>query len=187
MTAPVLINSGANRPVTSVLVKDANDRNVEREQLNRILKYLDERITTVSSSIPSLAPSVSVSANNTWTGENDFVGKVTFSRSLNLSSILTPPQITGNTDNYNPVGLTTCNVLRLSTDASRNLTGLVAFPALILLSNVGAQDLVLVHDATSTAANRFYCPGSANFTLSANDSVFIWYDIVSSRWRVLGF
>jgi hypothetical protein len=101
---------------------------------------------------------------------------------------IAPAQITANTDNYDPAGLATAKALRLSTDASRNLTGLVAqtnAPDGLLICNVGAQDLVLVHDATSTAANRFYCPGSVNFTLNANDSVGIWYDATVSRWRVL--
>lgn len=102
---------------------------------------------------------------------------------------ITPTQIAANTDNWNPTGLSTSNVIRASTDASRNLTGIVAQGAgtRILLCNVGAQDLVLVHDATSTAANRFLCPGSANFTLNANDAVYIWYDTTSARWRVVAF
>jgi hypothetical protein len=45
--------------------------------------------------------------------------------------------------------------------------------------------LVLIHDATSTAANRFFCPGSVNKTLNTNDSVDIWYDSSSTRWRVI--
>jgi hypothetical protein len=43
-----------------------------------------------------------------------------------------------------------------------------------------------MHDVTSTAANRFYCPGSVDLILNANDSVHIEYDSTSSRWRVIG-
>lgn len=100
---------------------------------------------------------------------------------------ISPAQLVANTDDYNPTGLAYCGVLRLSTDASRDLTGIVAQAAgaLRLICNVGAQNLVLKHDATSTAANRFYCPGSGDYTLHANDSVVIFYDGTSTRWRVL--
>lgn len=100
---------------------------------------------------------------------------------------ISPAQIVANTDDWNPSGLATAGFIRLSTDASRNLTGIVAptTARLLWLCNIGAQNLVLKHDVTSTAANRFYCPGSADFTLNANDSVRIVYDLTSTRWRVL--
>jgi hypothetical protein len=106
-----------------------------------------------------------------------------------LTNIISPSQLTGNTDNWNPTGLSACATIRVSTDASRNLTGIVAQTAgrRIRLRNVGAQNLVLIHDLTSTAANRFYCPGAANFTLNAKDSVDIEYDGTDSRWYVIGF
>ena len=99
--------------------------------------------------------------------------------------------ITANTDNWNPAGLVTLGALRIASDAARNLTGIVAPTAnfegsAILLCNVGGFTITLVHDATSTAANRFLCPGSANFALTANRSVWLWYDPSSNRWRVVG-
>lgn len=103
-----------------------------------------------------------------------------------LTGVSTPAQFTANTDNFATPA--TARVLRMSSDASRNLTGLQggASGRRLTLSNVGAQDIVLVHDATSTAANRFLCPSSANMTLGANDNVETWYDATSSRWRVFG-
>src|SRR5262245_5386417 len=41
-----------------------------------------------------------------------------------LSGDISPSQITSNQNNYNPTGLSTASVLRLSTDASRNITSL---------------------------------------------------------------
>jgi hypothetical protein len=102
------------------------------------------------------------------------------------TGIQSPAQFVANTDNF---ALTsTTRILRCSTDASRNLTGITGGESgrRLTLSNVGAQNLVLVHDATSTAANRFLCPGSANLTINANDSADLWYDATSSRWRVIG-
>lgn len=104
------------------------------------------------------------------------------------SGVVSPSQLTANTDNWAVTGLSTAAIIRASTDASRDLTGISSPTAgqAVLLCNVGSFDLVLVHDLTSTAANRFLCPGSVNFTLNPNDSVRLWYDSVSSRWRVIG-
>jgi hypothetical protein len=103
---------------------------------------------------------------------------------------ISPAQLVANTDNWNPTGLSTASIIRASTDASRNLTGIIAPAAgdriFVVLENVGAQDLVLKHDATSTAANRFYCPDDADLTLQKDSAVLLVYDGTSLRWRVLG-
>ena len=111
-----------------------------------------------------------------------------FSGVLELTSFISPTQIAANTDNWEPTGLADTFAIRATTDASRNLTGIVAqHPGRVLyLTNVGAQDLVLIHDATSTAENRFLLPNSANLTLNPNDSITLWYDTTSSRWRPIG-
>jgi hypothetical protein len=100
---------------------------------------------------------------------------------------ITPATLVANTDNWAPTGLSGASVIRVATDASRNLTGLTggADGRTMELINVGANPLVLVHDATSTAANRFLCPTSANLTIGANSGVNLIYDATSSRWRVL--
>ncbi len=115
-------------------------------------------------------------------------GKQTPGRRVS-GGVISPAQLTANTDDYAPTDGDKRHTWRLTTDTSRNLTGIVA-PTVAndhFIFNVGSNDLVLVHDATSTAANRFYCPGSANVTLGANDSARIWYDTVTSRWRVEGY
>lgn len=114
--------------------------------------------------------------------------RVSFHAAIRLLNIITPSQLTSNTDNWAPTGHATANVIRASTDASRNLTGLSAGVdgRMVLLINIGAQNLVLIHDSTSTAANRFYCPGDANLTLNTNDACWLYYDNSSSRWRVIG-
>lgn len=109
--------------------------------------------------------------------------------SLAESSVISPAQITANTDNYAPTGFASAKVLRLSTDASRNITGIAGGSAgrRITICNVGAQNLVFIHNATSTAANQFLCPSSGAFTLNANDAIDLWYDGTSSRWRLIAF
>jgi hypothetical protein len=97
-----------------------------------------------------------------------------------------PAQLTGNTVNWNPTGLAGCHAIIVNSSAAFNLTGIVAQAdgREYQLINNGSFTITLVHDATSTAANRFYCQNSANFALSPNMTVFLRYDANSSRWRV---
>jgi hypothetical protein len=77
-------------------------------------------------------------------------------------------------------------VLRLTTTASHNITGLATGAAgrLLVISNVGANDVVLVAESgSSTAANRFAF--DADLTLGPNQSVVLQYDGTSSRWRAV--
>lgn len=100
------------------------------------------------------------------------------------SGIVTPTQLTGNVNNYAPAGITGANILRLSSDASRNITGLSAIANLwrqLIVMNVGAQDIVLVDaSASSTEANRFSIGG--DLTLAAKRSVILLYDPTQARW-----
>lgn len=102
-----------------------------------------------------------------------------------LSSVpLTPAQITANQDNYAP-GV--ARYYRLSTDASRNITGLSCSQVTgqeCEVWNVGSFDIVLKHDVTSTAANRFLCTAGADITLAANEVALLRYDGTTARWRV---
>ncbi|HEX2860691.1 MAG TPA: hypothetical protein VHN79_03585 [Lacunisphaera sp.] len=102
---------------------------------------------------------------------------------------ISPAQITGDEDDYTPTGVATAFRLRLSTDASRTLTGLAAGAAreLKLLVNVGSFDLVLAHaDEGSDPANRFALAGASDVTLSPGAALLIEYDSTSSRWRAIG-
>lgn len=116
-------------------------------------------------------------------------GLVSYTAALFETGVISPAQITANTDNYAPTGFATTRWIRVSTDVSRNITGLAGGAAgrRVGIINIGAQNLVFQHDVTSTAANRFLCPGSAAFTLNANDAVELWYDTTSSRWRLIAF
>lgn len=99
--------------------------------------------------------------------------------------VLSPAAITVSQNDYNPAGLGTCTVLRLTSTGSVNITGLTAPTTgqqLILVSNIGSNTITLTNeDASSTAANRFDL--TANLGLAASQSVFLYYDPTSSRWR----
>ncbi len=101
-----------------------------------------------------------------------------------------PTQITADQNNYQ-AGSGRSMFYRLSTDASRNVTGLN--PAggtnqngeVHYIINVGSNNIVLVNEsASSTAGNRFTNSTGADITLAANEAALLIYDNTSSRWRV---
>lgn len=95
----------------------------------------------------------------------------------------TKAQITANQNDY-AVGDGT--MFRLSSDASRNITGIAggADGRIIYLFNVGAQDIVLTNaDAASAEANRILTGTGASVTVAANGQAVLVYDGTSSRWR----
>lgn len=106
---------------------------------------------------------------------------------LHANAVCTPAQITANTNDYNPPGIDEATWLRIQTDASRNLTGIKVANTnkhrLLLLTNVGTQNIVLKHNVTSTPRYRFACPGSVDYTLTA--SVWVLYDQHIGNWRVI--
>ena len=114
---------------------------------------------------------------------------VTLSNAFSLSGDLTPPQITANQNDYNPTNLDTASVLRLDTDASRNITGIVP-PSpddgrILVIHNIGSNNLSLVDDFfLSAAANRFALSG--NIVLEPDDAVTLQYDTTTNRWRAIG-
>jgi hypothetical protein len=118
-------------------------------------------------------------------------GEVDLSATLLLGSgggVISPTALAANTDNWNPTGLSTALIIRASSSANYNLTGIVAPAAgrTVLLINVGANNIVLKHNATSTSANRLRTPNQVDCTLTPESSCILWYDITSAMWRVLG-
>lgn len=129
----------------------------------------------------SAANTVGLSANSTLSARYTSTTFETVLQTL-LSGVESPAQFTANTDNY---ALGNVTALRVSTDASRNLTGMTGGVAgrFLILLNVGAQPIVIVNDATSTAANRFLLASGTNTTIQGGGCCIFWYDTTSSRWR----
>jgi hypothetical protein len=118
--------------------------------------------------------------------DNRLGGAAVFASAVRFDSVISPAQITGNQNDYSPTGLATANVLRLSTDAARSITGLTAVTGggLLLLFNVGTNNLSLTNDSgSSSAANRFAI--GANALIAPGHGVVLWYDATSSRWRIV--
>lgn len=109
-----------------------------------------------------------------------------FDHDIFMSGIDSPAVFSANQDDYAFADDITS--LRLSASgASRNLSGLVAPTGaqLLMIHNVGTTYSIILKDesASSTAINRFALAGDV--TLAPDQSVMIWYDTVSTRWRVL--
>lgn len=100
------------------------------------------------------------------------------------SNNLTPPQITVDQNDYAPTGHLDTTVLRLDSDAIRNITGLAggANGRLLFIENVGSFDINFSEeDVLSTLTNRFV----QGFTLAPNTSALIRYDGIIARWRTI--
>lgn len=114
-------------------------------------------------------------------------GNVDLSQGYRSSTQSTPAQIVANTDNYNPSSVicASSGTLLINSDAARNLTGLAGGTAgcEIVLQNNGAFTITLKDQTTSTAANQFKF--GADFSLTANASIKLFYDGNASRWRNL--
>lgn len=109
-------------------------------------------------------------------------------------NIATGAQITSNQNDYSPAGASICSLVRVSSDAARDITGLSVdgFAAvagdMLTLVNVGGFAITLRHEnAGSSAANRFSLASAADHALSAGSSCILYYDGASTRWRNCSF
>jgi hypothetical protein len=101
--------------------------------------------------------------------------------------VVSPAEITADQNNYSPG---TGDIFRLTANAARNITGIVAGSSgqAILLINVDTTDAItLKHEnASSTAANRLAVPWEGDYVLSAKGgAALLVYDATASRWRVV--
>ena len=124
-----------------------------------------------------------------WVCLRDSAGTWRWGRVASGALVVSPAQIVANTDNYSPTGLVDGAQLRVTTDASRNLTGLLLTGgnfagARITLHNAGAFNLVLKDSVTSTATNQFALTG--DLTLAPDSATLLEYDGTSARWRSIG-
>lgn len=112
-------------------------------------------------------------------------GLATLPRAMAMNGVVSPAQITANQNDYAPADFANCAVLRLSSDAARDITGLAggSHGRHVAVFNTGAFNLTLkAENASSTAVNRF--AASADVVLAPKEGVALWYDQTSSRWRV---
>jgi hypothetical protein len=96
-----------------------------------------------------------------------------------------PAQITSDQNNYAP---NTFSNIRLSSDAARSITGLVAgVPGeqIHCIRNVGSHAITLEHQHTSSdEANRFLSITGADIVLAAGEAAAGYYDDTDARWII---
>lgn len=104
--------------------------------------------------------------------------------------VLRPAQITANQNDYSPGTFAPDRTtVFVSTDASRNITGILATGLADGLEvwwiNSGTQPVVLQHtNAGSAAANRLVCPGAVDLTLATTEAAILKRDTTAAIWRV---
>jgi len=100
-----------------------------------------------------------------------------------LSRNTSPAQITANQNNY---ALADGTSFRISTDASRDITGIVAIGDghMIILQNVGSFNFVIKdQDGNSAGANQFLLSTGADITIVPKGSITLLYDGTTQKWR----
>lgn len=103
-------------------------------------------------------------------------------------TVVSPTALAANTNDYAPATIQAAAVLRISSTGAVDLTGIVAASTAHakLLINVGTFTITLKHaSGSSSAANRFRCPGAADYSLTQSNTVWIWYDATSTVWQVV--
>lgn len=122
---------------------------------------------------------------NTHSGASLFSAALGIGASVALTGAITPTEIDGDVDDYEPTGLAGASVLRLAADGEHTITGLAGGAAgrVIVIHNVGAETFLLAsEDEGSAAANRFLFAGEAA-RLAPEQSIALRYDATSERWR----
>lgn len=110
---------------------------------------------------------------------------LTITQDLATTGDITPSQITSNQNDYNPTGLSTTTVVRLSSDAARDVTGLQGGSdgRWLVPINVGSYTITLKNaSGSSTAANRFSM--GSDLALEAGAGCILIYDGTQSRWAL---
>ena len=121
--------------------------------------------------------------------DQDYVGNKLINmgeQSLDSSTVLTPPLFAVNQSNYNPVGLQSATLLRISATSPSSVTGLIEPTApvwkFLWVVNIGVSNITLTNlDGTSGANNQFAI--GSNIVLQSNKGVFLLYDQTSKKWR----
>lgn len=99
---------------------------------------------------------------------------------------ISPTSISTSQNNYAPTGLSGATVLRLTSSANVNITGLTggADGRFLTIYNIGTFNITLKNESgSSTAANRF--TSSGDVVLRGGECVNLSYDATSSRWRII--
>lgn len=120
----------------------------------------------------------------------DVQGTLDVQTAMGASGILTPAAIATTENNWSPTGLSTAQMVRVNPASGASvISGIVAptFNQFLWIINIhGTNTVTLPHlSGSSTAANQFMAEGGANRVIGSTGASLVWYDLASSRWRVL--
>lgn len=127
---------------------------------------------------PSAGTITTLSASNSWSGANEFTSTVSL-------DILTDSATTGADQTLDAP---TKGIIRLTNASLTSLVGITA-PAsdvLLVLVNATGSAITIKNDTTATAANRFLTGTAGDLSMANGASLWLVYDAVSARWRVIG-
>lgn len=116
---------------------------------------------------------------------NDLVLKTLKVNRLSFGLSVTTAALTGDTNDWDPTGLSTTSRIRTSSSAAVRLTGIVAqLPnRFLLFDNVGGFSITLgAEDTGSAVGNRFQIKN--DIIVGANSSVLLVYDNTGAGWHV---
>jgi hypothetical protein len=108
--------------------------------------------------------------------------------STSNNAVITPTIINADQNDYNPTGLGTSSILRISSSVAVSISGIVA-PILsefreLTIINVGTNDITLLNsNVLSAIGNRFLFPSNIDITIPQNGVVHFQYDTTTSSWR----
>lgn len=130
---------------------------------------------TISPTSGSVVASIALGHANTWTGAQKF-NELDFAAN-------SPTQITSDQNDYAP---SSNSVLRLNSDATRNITGFGSPTSgrIVRIINVGSFNIVLNNQNTgSSSANRIATATGSDITILPGQTANLIYDGTTTRWR----
>lgn len=116
------------------------------------------------------------------------------SQALDLLAVITPTVLAADANDYAPTGLQGASIMRMDASTTGiDISGIAAptsgLSKLLTITHIGttaANVLTFLHQSTnSVAANRFVLPSAASVVLTIGTTVTFFYDVTSTRWRLL--
>jgi|SRR5262245_2563165 len=154
-----------------------------------LIDGLQNSITSTTSTLGvSGYPTSTVLITNSL-GDPNFSQQLPCPLGFNATNVITPVQLTANTNDYAPPNVQSAAVIRINSSIAIDLTGLLAasISHMKMLVNVGGNTITVKQASASSAViNRFRCPGAADYSLTQSKAVWIWYDSASTVWQVIG-
>jgi len=141
------------------------------------------------------AVAVNTATDFTFTGSNSFDGNTAFQGGVFLGSFLRyagilSVTISSDQNNWSPTGIDEVSVIRVTASGgNRTITGIVPplHSTVLVIINVGTNLVTLASQSgLSTSTNRFV-HNMDSPALAENETVTIWYDNTTQRWRFIAF